>query len=77
MYKDCKNESKLETSRQQGWLIGPFMKSTFNVTAKDLLHSLGSCLEQLDVCMEKPDTFQIEKTFVLHTYIVNLISFVR
>ena len=68
MYKDCKNECKLETSRQQGWLIGPFMKSTFNVTAKDLLHSLGSCLdlEQLDVCMEKPDTFQIEKTFVLH-----------
>ena len=65
MYKDCKNECKLETSGEQGWLIGPFMKSTFNGTAKDLLHSLGPCLEQLDVCMEKPDTFQIE-TFVLH-----------
>ena len=66
MYKDRKNECKLETSRQQDWLIGPFMKSTFNVTAKDLLHSLGLCLEQLDVCMEKSDTFQIEKTFLPH-----------
>ena len=57
MYKDCKNKCKLETSRLQGWLIDPFMKSTFNVTAKNFLHSLGSCLEHLDVCMEKPDTF--------------------
>ena len=57
MYKKCKNKCKLETSRLQGWLIDPFMKSTFNVTAKDLLHTLGSCLEHLDVCMEKPDTF--------------------
>ena len=64
--KDFKNECKLETSRQQGWLIGPFMISTFNVTAKDLLHSLDSCLEQLEVCMGKPDTFQIERTFLLH-----------
>ena len=36
---DCKKECKLETSRQQCWLIGQFMKSTFNVTAKDLLQS--------------------------------------
>ena len=63
MYKDCKNNCKLETSRLWCWLIGPFMKSTFNVTEKDLLHSLGSCLEQLELCMEKPDTFQTEKTF--------------
>ena len=57
MYKDCKNKCTLETSRLQGWLIDPFMKSTFNVTANDLLHSLGSYLEHLDVFMEKPDTF--------------------
>ena len=51
MYKDCKNKCKLETSRLRGWLIGPFM------------HSLGSCLEQLEVCMEKPDTFSDREDF--------------
>ena len=54
MYKDCKNKCKLGTSRLRGWLIGPFM------------HSLGSCLEQLKVCMEKPDTFPTEKIFLLN-----------
>ena len=53
-YKDCKNKCKLGTSRLRGWFIGPFM------------HSLGSCLEQLKVCMEKPDTFPTEKTFLLN-----------
>ena len=66
MYKDCKNKCKLETSRPRGWLIGPFMKSTFNLTAKDLLQFLGSCLEQLEMCMKKPDTFHVEKTFLLN-----------
>ena len=51
------------------------MKSTFNVTAKDLLHSLGSCLEHLDVCMEKPETLFRQKTFLLNRYGVNLIPF--
>ena len=60
MYKDCKNKCKLETSRLRGWLIDPFMKLTFYVTAKDVLHSLCSCLEHLEVFMEKPDTFQTE-----------------
>ena len=50
-----------------GWLIDPCMKSTFNVTAKDLLHSLGSGLEQLKVCMENQTLFRsIEKTFLLN-----------
>ena len=51
MYKDCKNECKLGTSRLRGWLIGPFM------------HSLGSCLEQLKVCMEKPRHFSDREDF--------------
>ena len=34
MYKDCKNKCKLETSRLRGWLIGPFMKSTFKCDSK-------------------------------------------
>ena len=61
MYKDCK---KL----QDGGVCfsDPFMKSTLNKTAKDLLHLLGSYLEQLEVCLEKPDTFHIEKTFLLN-----------
>ena len=58
LHKDCKNKWKIETSRRRGWLIDPFMKLTFNVTAKDLLHSLGSYIEQLEVC--------IEKTFLLN-----------
>ena len=66
MYKDCKNKWKLETSRRRGWFIDPCTKSTFNVTAKDLLQSVGSCLEQLEMCMEKPDTFHVEKTFLLN-----------
>ena len=66
MYKDPKNKWKLETSRRRDWLIEPFMKLTFNVTAKDLLQSLGSCLEQLEMYMEKPDTFYVEKTFLLN-----------
>ena len=60
MYKDCKNKCKLETSRLWGWHIDPFMNRHLNVTAKDVLHSLCSCLEHLEVCMEKPDTFQTE-----------------
>ena len=56
----------MEARRQRGWLIDPFMKLTFNVTAKDLLQSLGSCLQQLELCMEKPDTFHVEKTFLLN-----------
>ena len=52
--KIAKNKCKLGTSRLRGWLIGPFM------------YSLGSCLEQLKVCMEKPDTFPTEKIFLLN-----------
>ena len=58
MDKDCKNKWKLETSRRRGWLIFHFMKSIFSVTAKDWLHSLGSCLEQLNVCMESQSLFR-------------------
>ena len=54
MLKTAKNKCKLGNSRLRGWLIGPF------------IHSLGSCLEQLKVCMEKPDTFPTEKTFLLN-----------
>ena len=55
-YEDCKNKCKLETSRQRGWLIDPFMKSTSKRNSKGCTALSVNIL----VCMEKPDNFQTE-----------------
>ena len=51
---------KIEGMKNEDSRVGlsTSMKMTFNATAKDLLHSLGPCLEKLKVCMENQTLFR-------------------
>ena len=58
MYKDCKNECKLENLKTAGLAYWSLYEIDIQCDSKGFTALSGHSLEQLDVCMEKPDTFQ-------------------